>query len=255
MCELGLRIREILILKNFKFKTLSRFTSAQLTRGKSSRVMINLSRFYSMDTHVVWILPLKNSGGNRDDEWTFCRGQEANIALFLQETRIRKIRKIFEENSVDYFPVQGGHEPWNTETSNKVDRNAPITSKLVFPKRSATMIEGTEKPKIPSKFPKRAAGYNEFGYKDHVIEECEGSQSLQWKNFEQSRVILSFVFVGQAGRDRCIQPSSQAFSAWSFLESTMSCDVTERYSPRTRSLARSLPDFARTMDQEETPRN
>ena len=41
---------------------------------------------------------LKNSGGNRDDEWTFCRGQEADIALFLQEKRIRKIRKFFEEN-------------------------------------------------------------------------------------------------------------------------------------------------------------
>ena len=41
----------------------------------------------------------KNSEGNRDDESTLvCRGQEADIALFLQETRIRKIRKIFEEN-------------------------------------------------------------------------------------------------------------------------------------------------------------
>ena len=40
---------------------------------------------------------LKNSKGNCDDEGTFCRGQEADIALFLQETRIRKIRKIFEE--------------------------------------------------------------------------------------------------------------------------------------------------------------
>ena len=51
------------------------------------------------------------------------------------------------------------------------------------------------------------------------------------------RVILSFVFACQAGRERCIQPSSQAFSARSFLDSTMSCDVTERYSPRTRSLS------------------
>ena len=35
-----------------------------------------------------------------DDESNFCWGQEADIALFLQllETRIRKIRKIFEEN-------------------------------------------------------------------------------------------------------------------------------------------------------------
>ena len=41
---------------------------------------------------------LKNSEGYRDDESTFCRGQEEDIALFLRETRIRKIRKIFEEN-------------------------------------------------------------------------------------------------------------------------------------------------------------
>ena len=32
---------------------------------------------------------LKNSEGNRNDEWTFCCGQE---------TRIRMIKKIFEEN-------------------------------------------------------------------------------------------------------------------------------------------------------------
>ena len=41
---------------------------------------------------------LKNSEGNRDDEWTFCRGRGADIALFLKKTRIGKIRKIFEEN-------------------------------------------------------------------------------------------------------------------------------------------------------------
>ena len=40
---------------------------------------------------------LKNSEGNHDDEWNFFRGQEADIALFLQETRIRKIIKSFEE--------------------------------------------------------------------------------------------------------------------------------------------------------------
>ena len=31
--------------------------------------------------------------------------------------------------------------------------------------RSAKMIDETEKPKIPSKFAKPAARYNEFGYK------------------------------------------------------------------------------------------
>ena len=38
-------------------------------------------------------------------------------------------------------------------------------------------------------------------------------------------------------RERIVwsQPSPQAFSARSFLDSTMSCDVTERYSPRTPS--------------------
>ena len=48
------------------------------------------------------------------------------------------------------------NEPRNTKT-NKVDRNAPITSKDVFPKRSTKMIDGTEKPKIPLKFAKCAA--------------------------------------------------------------------------------------------------
>ena len=53
----------------------------------------------------------------------------------------------------------------NLETQrNKVDRNAPITCKHVFPKRSAKMIDGTEKLKMPSKFAKHAARYKEFGY-------------------------------------------------------------------------------------------
>ena len=39
---------------------------------------------------------LKNSEGNRDGEWIFCRRKETDVALFLQVTRIRKIRKICE---------------------------------------------------------------------------------------------------------------------------------------------------------------
>ena len=34
------------------------------------------------------------SEGNHDGEWNFCRWKEAGIALFLQVTRIRKVRKI-----------------------------------------------------------------------------------------------------------------------------------------------------------------
>ena len=41
---------------------------------------------------------LKNSEGNRHDEWDFCREQEADNAFFLQETIIRNIKKILEEN-------------------------------------------------------------------------------------------------------------------------------------------------------------
>ena len=37
-------------------------------------------------------------------------------------------------------------------------------SKHVFPKRSAKMIDGTEKPKTPLKFEKHSVRYNEFGY-------------------------------------------------------------------------------------------
>ena len=51
------------------------------------------------------------------------------------------------------------------------------------------------------------------------------------------------------------QPCPKAFWARSILDSIMSCDVTEKYSPRTRSLARSFPDFARTTGQERTTRD
>ena len=40
----------------------------------------------------------ENGEGNRDGEWSFCQGKEVDIALFLQVTRIRKVRKIFEAN-------------------------------------------------------------------------------------------------------------------------------------------------------------
>ena len=41
---------------------------------------------------------LTNSEGNRDGEWIFCRRKEADVALFFQVTRIRKIRKNCEAN-------------------------------------------------------------------------------------------------------------------------------------------------------------
>ena len=78
-------------------------------------------------THPAW--PAKNKiendrkndqeqRRNRDDEWNFCRGQEADIALFLQETRIKKIIKSFEENKSS-LPETGRSQAANLETQKK----------------------------------------------------------------------------------------------------------------------------------------
>ena len=69
------------------------------------------------------------------------------------------------------------NESWNTETK-KTDWNLPTINEKsmtvlacsierVFPKRSSKIKDWTEKPKIPSKFAKRAARYNEFGYNSY----------------------------------------------------------------------------------------
>ena len=56
-----------------------------------------------------------------DDESNFCWGQEADIALFLQllETRVRKIRTIFEEKLVYYGPKQGNHKQQTLKHRNR----------------------------------------------------------------------------------------------------------------------------------------
>ena len=41
---------------------------------------------------------LKSSEGNHDGEWIFCRRKEADVALFLQVTRMRKVIKICKAN-------------------------------------------------------------------------------------------------------------------------------------------------------------
>ena len=51
-----------------------------------------------------------------DDEWTFCREQEADAALFLQETRTRKIRR---RKLADYCPEQGDHKQPALKHKNK----------------------------------------------------------------------------------------------------------------------------------------
>ena len=106
---------------------------------------------------------LKNSEGNGDGEWIFCRRKEEDFALFLQVTRIRKIRKIcianwtsrllpeFEQDdlkatNLDTRNKQNGSKSTNhkSETMNFWTR----TSTHVFPKRSAKMIDGTKNTKF-----------------------------------------------------------------------------------------------------------
>ena len=45
---------------------------------------------------------LKNSVGNRDGEWIFCRRKQEEVTLFFQVTRIRKIRKICEATGEEH---------------------------------------------------------------------------------------------------------------------------------------------------------
>ena len=63
---------------------------------------------------------LKNSEGNRDGGWIFCWRKEADIALFLQMPRIKKIRKICEANlTSQLLPETGDNKATNLETPNK----------------------------------------------------------------------------------------------------------------------------------------
>ena len=61
---------------------------------------------------------LKKSEGNRNDEWTFYRGQEADIALFLQGTS-KKDQKNLRRKLVDYCPIQGDHKQRTLKHRNK----------------------------------------------------------------------------------------------------------------------------------------
>ena len=106
---------------------------------------------------------LNNSKGNRDGEWNFCRWEGARhcfIHISGVDIHEKDKKKVFEPNESIIA--------WNrtiTET-NKMDENPPITNHYPFEliqvnicfltERSAKMIDGTEKPKIPSKFAKWA---------------------------------------------------------------------------------------------------
>ena len=79
---------------------------------------------------------LKNSKGNRDGEWIFCRRKEADVALFLQVTRIRKIRKNREANLKGQCPDYA-HARASSVFSSKDNRTVKLTRQDFLPDRTA----------------------------------------------------------------------------------------------------------------------
>ena len=104
---------------------------------------------------------LKNSEGNSDGVWIFCPRSEADIALFMQVTRMRKILKIWKANLTSQLLPETrwsqSNEPWHPKQTKLIEihqswstNNDLLNSakKHVFPKRSTKMINRKEKPKM-----------------------------------------------------------------------------------------------------------
>ena len=107
------------------------------------------------------------------------------------------------------------------------------------------MIDGTEKPKIPSKFSKRAARYNEFRYKRQAmhcpftskLHHC--SQHLRWSFYRYAsfRTFSDSVYMSlsphTAGRF--------SFSNWFAHLSRHHCDLSQRRIQSDSSATSSIP--------------
>ena len=108
---------------------------------------------------------LKNSEGNRDGEWIFCRRKEADVALLLQVTGIRKITKICEANfNLSIYPQQDDHKATNLETWNKPNGSKSnhelLQANMCFLRSPLRWLTEQKNPK----FAKRTARYNGFHY-------------------------------------------------------------------------------------------
>ena len=134
---------------------------------------------------------LKNSGGNRDCEWIFCRRREADVALFLQVTRMRKIVKICGTKQTKRIEIhqsrittashpsqfalsevtRGGLEPsatseiavddWERGWNHKSWLSELAQVNTCFLRGMLRWLTEEENPK----YAKRTARYNEFRYK------------------------------------------------------------------------------------------
>ena len=70
---------------------------------------------------------LKNRKGNHNGEWIFCRRRQAEVALLLQVTKIRKIRKICKANLTRRLLPKTGqsqsNKSWNTKQTKRIEMN------------------------------------------------------------------------------------------------------------------------------------
>ena len=109
---------------------------------------------------------LKNSEGNRVGEWIFCRREGGRCCFILASDNNKKRSEKSVKQTlklVDYCPKEDHHKTTNLETRNKQNgskstnhESQTVTfwtraSNHLFPKRSAKMIDGTEKNRNPSK--------------------------------------------------------------------------------------------------------
>ena len=122
-----------------------------------------------LETRLARKNKTENGEGNHDGEQNFLSREGGRHFFILASDKNRKRQKNLRSKLVDYNQKQDDHKQRTLKHRNKPNGLKSInhksqtmtyltrSSKHVFPNRSATMIDGTEKPKIPSKFAKRTA--------------------------------------------------------------------------------------------------
>ena len=131
---------------------------------------------------------LAQLGAQTENQWRrksrwwgeFLSREGGRHCFILASDKNKKDQKRFRSKLVDIarnrtITNSTSNESWNTGTK-KTDLNLPTiieksmtvlacSIERVFPKRSSKIKDWTEKPKIPSKFAKLSAWYNEVGRK------------------------------------------------------------------------------------------
>ena len=157
----------------------------RLSGGGGSVIQITMQRAHpawSVKTKlkIAW-LKIAHEYGRKSRWWgEFLSREGGRHCFILASDKNKKDQKRLRSKLVDIarnrtITNSTSNESWNTETK-KTDWNLPTIKEKsmtvlacsierVFPKRSSKIKDWTEKPKIPSKFAKLSAWYNEVGRK------------------------------------------------------------------------------------------